>query len=89
VVRRPLAEERHRYTDPALVDAGRQVSVVRAHILRKGIKATLPSTREESIAELEAIIEANTRYKMALMRIAESEEAACPHVQVALEALNT
>ena len=44
--------------------------------------------RADSIAKLTEIVATSERYKKALERIAESEEAACPHVKVALEALN-
>ena len=44
--------------------------------------------REDSIAKLTEIIATSERYKRALERIAEADDEACPHVKVALEALN-
>ena len=44
--------------------------------------------RADSIAKLTEIVATKDRYKVALERIAESDDASCPHVKVALEALN-
>lgn len=44
--------------------------------------------RQESIEQLTLVIKTSERYRQALERIAESDDAACPHVKVALEALN-
>lgn len=70
---------------------------VRTNILRKGARVSrdleptpevAQARRQESIEQLAAIISEKDRYKRALQRIAESDDAACPHVKVALEALN-
>jgi hypothetical protein len=46
------------------------------------------SRRQESIEKLAEIVGNCQRYERALRRIAESDDEACPHVKVALEALN-
>jgi hypothetical protein len=44
--------------------------------------------RRQAIEQLSEIVTKMRRYELALRRIAESDEVACPHVKVALEALN-
>ena len=70
---------------------------MRGHILNKGKVAerrivptaeVSESRRQGSIEKLAEIVGKMQRYERALRRIAESDEEACPHVKVALEALN-
>jgi hypothetical protein len=46
------------------------------------------SRKQESVAMLTELVARMQRYERALRRIAETDEAGCPHVKVALEALN-
>jgi hypothetical protein len=70
---------------------------MRPHILRSGKVATRRITpvaeiqatrRAESIEQLAEIVGRMRRYEAALRRIAETDDAACPHVKIALEALH-